>query len=97
MNVKGRHYRSTWQAGNGRSVEFIDQTLLPHDFETRTVTTLDGAVEAICAMRVRGAPLIGAMAAYGMCLAMLVDASDARLDSAHEALSATRPTAVNLR
>ena len=97
MNVKGRHYRSIWLASDSRSVEFIDQTLLPYEFKTRSVTTLEGAVEAIYTMRVRGAPLIGAMAAYGMCLAMLVDASDARLDSAHEALSATRPTAVNLR
>ena len=97
MNVKGRHYRSISASGDGRSVEIIDQTLLPHAFETRTVQTLEGAAEAIRTMQVRGAPLIGAMAAYGVCFAMLEDASDAALDNAYEALIETRPTAVNLR
>ena len=97
MKVEGRRYRSIWLSGDGRSVEIIDQTLLPHAFRTRTVRTLDGAAEAIRTMRVRGAPLIGAMAAYGVCLAMLEDASEAALDRACEALIDTRPTAVNLR
>ena len=97
MNVKGRHYRSICASGDGRSVDIIDQTLLPHEFKTRTVQTLGRAAEAIRTMQVRGAPLIGAMAAYGVCFAMLEDASDAALDSAYEALIETRPTAVNLR
>ncbi len=97
MNVNGRHYRSIWASGDGRSVEIIDQTLLPHAFETRAVDSLDGAAVAIRAMQVRGAPLIGAMAAYGVCFAMLENSSDAALDKAYETLIATRPTAVNLR
>ncbi len=97
MKVSGRNYRSIWRCADGRSVEIIDQTLLPHAFRTRNVRTLDGAAEAIRAMRVRGAPLIGAMAAYGVCFAMLEDASYAALDRAYEALIETRPTAVNLK
>ncbi len=97
MLVDGHAYRSIWLAEDGRAVEIVDQTLLPHRFETRRLETLDDACEAIRVMRVRGAPLIGATAAYGMALAMADDASDARLDDAYAALFATRPTAVNLR
>jgi len=97
MLVDGHPYRSIWLAEDGRAVEIIDQTLLPHRFETRRLESLDDACQAIAEMRVRGAPLIGATAAYGMALAMAEDASDARLDDAYAALFATRPTAVNLR
>ena len=79
MLVDGHAYRSIWLAEDGRAVEIVDQTLLPHRFETRRLETLDDACEAIRVMRVRGAPLIGATAAYGMALAMADDASDARL------------------
>ncbi len=97
MKVDGRPYRSIWLAGDGRAVEIIDQTALPHAFVTRRLESLDDAVEAIRVMRVRGAPLIGAAAAYGVCLALAADPSDASLARAREALAATRPTAVNLR
>lgn len=97
MRVGGRPYRTIWRAADGRAVEIIDQTLLPHAFATLRLETLDQAAEAIRAMRVRGAPLIGAAAGYGLCLAAAVDASDAALAEASRVLLATRPTAVNLR
>ena len=97
MKVDGVHYRSIRLADDGRSVEIIDQTLLPHRFAVARLTTLDDAATAISTMQVRGAPLIGATAAYGICLALLEDASDDVLDAAIGQLAATRPTAVNLR
>ena len=96
MKVGERHFRTIWVAEDGRSVEIIDQTLLPHRFETVRLATLDDAVRAIRTMQVRGAPLIGATAAYGVCLALLEDSSDAALADACAVLAATRPTAVNL-
>ena len=97
MNVDGTPYRTIWVGNDGRSVHIIDRTLLPHEFVTRTLSTVAEAAEAIKAMRVRGAPLIGATAAYGVCLALAEDPSDASLAQACETLLATRPTAVNLR
>ena len=97
MIVNGKHRRTIWPAEDGRTVEIIDQTRLPHAFVSRRIKTLDEATEAIHAMRVRGAPLIGATAAYGVCLALRDDPSDTRLDQAYDALISTRPTAVNLR
>ncbi|MEM9223608.1 MAG: S-methyl-5-thioribose-1-phosphate isomerase [Pseudomonadota bacterium] len=102
MNVNGRPTRTIWvhQAPRGDEpgvVGIIDQTWLPHRFETMTLSTLEDTAAAIAAMRVRGAPLIGAAAAYGMALAIHGDASDARLSVAYDALFAARPTAVNLR
>lgn len=80
-----------------RGVEIIDQTRLPHELVFRRLTTLEEAAEAIAVMRVRGAPLIGATAAYGLALALADEASDARIEAAIRRLAATRPTAVNLR
>jgi len=97
MKVDGQPYRTIWLADDGWSVEIIDQTKLPHRFEIERLASLDDAAHAIRAMLVRGAPLIGATAAYGMALAMRADSSDAGLDHAHGTLMATRPTAVNLR
>ena len=97
MKVDGKHYRSIWAAADGKAVEIIDQTRLPHEFVTRRVSTLDEAAHAIKSMQVRGAPLIGATAAYGVALAMRTDASDASLARAYDTLLATRPTAINLR
>ena len=97
MKVGGRPYRTIWRAADGRAVEIIDQTLLPHAFATVRLETLGAAAEAIKVMRVRGAPLIGAAAAYGLCLAAEDDASDVALAEAARILLATRPTAVNLR
>ena len=97
MKVNNQAYRSIWLNKNGWSVDIIDQTRLPHEFVIRTLSTTGDAAEAISFMRVRGAPLIGATAAYGLALAMHEDASDDNLKQAVEALLATRPTAVNLR
>jgi len=97
MRVRGRNYRTIWPGGDGASVEIIDQTALPHRFTTRTLRTVDDAAEAIEVMRVRGAPLIGATAAWGLALAMRNAAGDRDLAAAVERLAATRPTAVNLR
>jgi len=97
MKIDGRRRRSIRLADDGRAVEIIDQTLLPHDFAVRRIETVEQAAEAIRVMRVRGAPLIGAMAAYGVALALAADPSDAALDAAVALLSETRPTAVNLR
>src|SRR6202166_267606 len=97
MKVDGRQFRSIWLESDGWSVGAIDQRRLPHEFVVATLTTCDAAADAIRSMLVRGAPLIGATAAYGVALAMRADASDAALDRACDGLIATRPTAVNLR
>jgi methylthioribose-1-phosphate isomerase len=96
MNVNGTPYRSIWLAEDGRSIGIIDQTELPHIFAIRTLRRVGEAAEAIRTMRVRGAPLIGATAAYGVALAMQEAADDAALDEACRLLGSTRPTAVNL-
>ena len=97
MNIDGKAYRTIWLAPDGWSVEIIDQTRLPHALAIVRLTTLEDAARAIKTMQVRGAPLIGATAAYGVCLALRRDASDAALDQAIDHLAAQRPTAVNLR
>ncbi len=95
MNINGTPYRSIWARGNG-DAEVIDQTRLPFEFTTRVLTSMQDAAAAIRTMIVRGAPLIGATAAYGVALAMRADPSDASLRQAVAALRAARPTAVNL-
>lgn len=97
MKVDGKHIRSIWLEPDGWSVNAIDQRRLPHDFVVARLTTLEAAADAIRSMLVRGAPLIGATAAYGMALAMHADSSDAALDRACKTLIATRPTAINLK
>jgi methylthioribose-1-phosphate isomerase len=84
-------------ADDGWSVEILDQTRLPHDVVLLRLATGADAAEAIREMRVRGAPLIGVAAAYGLCLALRADPSDASLEAAAAMLLRTRPTAVNLR
>ena len=96
MNVNGRPMRTIWLADDGRTVEIIDQRLLPHELVIGRLATLDDAARAIKDMAVRGAPLIGATAAYGVALAMADDPSDVALSRAVEVLGGTRPTAVNL-
>jgi methylthioribose-1-phosphate isomerase len=97
MQINGRPTRTIWPAADGSGdVEILDQTLLPHRVEVVRLSGLDAAARAIRHMQVRGAPLIGAAAAYGLCLALRDDASDAGLDAAIQTLLATRPTAVNL-
>jgi methylthioribose-1-phosphate isomerase len=97
MNVNGKPMRTIWLEPDGATVGIIDQTLLPHRLTVVRLGSLDEAAHAIRAMLVRGAPLIGATAAYGVALAMRAEASDAALDAACARLLATRPTAVNLR
>src|SRR5271170_2107167 len=97
MKVGGKAMRSIWVEPDGWSVGVIDQTALPHRLATARLATLDEAAHAIRAMVIRGAPLIGAAAAYGMCLALHADASDEALESAYATLLATRPTAINLK
>ena len=97
MRVGDRHYRSLWADPNGLAVQIIDQTRLPHSFETIRLTTVGDAARAIATMQVRGAPLIGATAAYGVALALNADASDAGLKRAYAELHAARPTAINLK
>ena len=97
MRALGQDYRTIWLNPDQAGVDVIDQTLLPHRFEVITLRSADEAAAAIRDMVVRGAPLIGAAAAYGMALAMATDPSDAGLESAGERLNAARPTAVNLR
>jgi methylthioribose-1-phosphate isomerase len=97
MKVDGRSYRTIWPAADGAGVEVIDQTVLPHRFATRRIDRLDAAVHSIASMVVRGAPLIGATAAYGLALGLREDASDSGLERAYGLLLRSRPTAVNLR
>src|SRR5580704_3397396 len=97
MKVDGKAMRSIWLEPDGWSVGIIDQTALPHRLITMRLTTLDEVAHAIRAMLIRGAPLIGATAAYGICLALRQDASDEALDRAYAILIATRPTAINLK
>jgi methylthioribose-1-phosphate isomerase len=97
MRVGDRHLRTIWLAEDGWSVDIIDQTRLPHDLHIWRLNDLATACRAIREMQVRGAPLIGATAAYGVCLALHDQASPAALEEALTALARTRPTAVNLR
>jgi methylthioribose-1-phosphate isomerase len=97
MNVGGRPMRTIWLGQDGKTVEIIDQTRLPHELVIARLACAADAAQAIATMQVRGAPLIGATAAYGMALAAAADPSDDGLERAAAMLAATRPTAVNLR
>jgi methylthioribose-1-phosphate isomerase len=97
MKVDGQHFRTIWLEPDGWSVGAIDQRRLPHEFVIARIEDVAVAAEAIRSMLVRGAPLIGVTAAYGVALAMRQDASGAALDQACELLIATRPTAINLK
>ncbi len=97
MKVNGEQTRSVWVEADGVTVGIIDQTLLPYRYVTLRLETVADAARAIKSMQVRGAPLIGAVAAYGMAFAMREDASDAGLERAYALLIATRPTAINLK
>ena len=96
MKINGTHYRSVWPIGED-AIGIIDQTKLPHEFVTLTLRSADDAAHAISSMQTRGAPLIGAVGAYGLALAMRGDASDENLQRVHDELAETRPTAINLR
>ena len=97
MKVGARHYHTIWLNPDGRSVDIIDQRWLPHEFRVVTLKTVDDVATAICDMWVRGAPLIGVTAAYGVAIAMAGDASNAGLDKVWDTLHKTRPTAINLK
>jgi methylthioribose-1-phosphate isomerase len=97
VKVDGKDFRSIWLEPDGWSVAAIDQRRLPHEFIVARMTDVAAAADAIRTMLVRGAPLIGATAAYGVALAMRTDGSDAALDRADDVLIATRPTAINLK
>lgn len=96
MRIENHPWRTIWPATDGSAVEIIDQTCLPHAFSVRRLETLADAAHAIKSMQVRGAPLIGAAAAYGMALALRECSDDHWLEQAAAVLLATRPTAVNL-
>lgn len=97
MKINGQHYRTIWPDSHEKYVEIIDQRCLPHEFVTARIASVEAMTLAIKTMQVRGAPLIGAAAAYGMALAMNDNVSDAGLNAAAAKLLASRPTAVNLR
>ncbi|BBI99921.1 methylthioribose-1-phosphate isomerase [Ferrigenium kumadai] len=96
MQVNGKPYRTIWPTAD-HAVEIIDQTRLPHEFVTVRLENMRDAERAIRDMWVRGAPLIGVTAAYGVALSMRHHASDAALEASCGVLLAARPTAVNLR
>ena len=77
MKVSGKHYRSIWADPDRSAVHIIDQSRLPHVFETARLDSVEAVAEAIKAMRLRGAPLIGVAAAYGLALAVSRAATDA--------------------
>jgi methylthioribose-1-phosphate isomerase len=97
MKIDGVPSRTIWLQPDGWSVGIIDQTALPHEIRRVTLSTVEDAAHAIKSMQVRGAPLIGVAAAYGVALAMRSDPSDAALDRVLQFLAQQRPTAVNLR
>ncbi len=97
MNVNGKEMRTIWLADDEWSIQIIDQRALPHELKIETLRTPQEAARAISEMWVRGAPLIGVTAAYGLCLALRNDSSNKSLDEAYDLLLATRPTAINLR
>ncbi len=97
MKIDGTLYHSIWPEDDGRTVGIIDQTRLPHSFVTRHLRTLDDAATAISDMQVRGAPLIGATAAYGMAIALRKDPSAQMMSHAYDVMHATRPTGMNLK
>jgi methylthioribose-1-phosphate isomerase len=97
LKVGGKAFRTIWPSADSSAIEIIDQRALPYEFRVETLRTVDEVAIAIKEMWVRGAPLIGATAAYGVALAVRHDSSPTALAKACEKLAATRPTAVNLR
>jgi len=97
MKINGQQTRSIWLESDGRSVGIFDQRLFPHRVERLRLASWQDAAHAIRSMQTRGAPLIGAVAAYGLALALREDTSDDNLERVYAALLATRPTAINLK
>ncbi|MBR9653008.1 S-methyl-5-thioribose-1-phosphate isomerase [Thalassovita aquimarina] len=96
MKIDGKHFRSIWREPSGE-VRIIDQRWLPHELRIVPLNTRKDFADAIRDMWVRGAPLIGATAAYGVAVQMAADPSDTSLDETYEVLHETRPTAINLK
>ena len=97
MKIGDKHYRSIWVGDDGHRVHIFDQTKFPHALEVMTLESMTDAAVAIREMKVRGAPLIGAVGAFGLALALREEPTDRALASAFETLLNTRPTAVNLQ
>ena len=95
MNIEGKAYRTIWFENN--SVKIIDQTKLPHQFIIKDLITVKDSINAIKTMEVRGAPLIGATAAYGLVLSIIEDKNKSFLQKSSEDLISSRPTAINLK
>ncbi len=95
MKIKGQEYKTIWFENN--TVKIIDQTKLPHKFQIEELKSVDDAINAIKVMKVRGAPLIGATAAYGVVLALIENNEQSFLDNACKNLIKSRPTAINLK
>ena len=95
MNIEGKAYRTIWFENN--FVKIIDQTKLPHQFIIKDLKTVKDSVNAIKEMEVRGAPLIGATAAYGLVLSIIENKDHSFLQKSSEDLIASRPTAINLK
>ncbi len=95
MKIKGQEYKTIWFENN--TVKIIDQTKLPHKFQIKEIKSVDDAINAIKIMEVRGAPLIGATAAYGIVLALMENNEKSFLDNACKNLIKSRPTAINLK
>ena len=95
MKIEGKEYRTIWYENN--VVKIIDQTKLPHQFIIKNLKTVEDAIKAIKTMEVRGAPLIGATAAYGLVLSIIEKNDLSFLKKSSEELIKSRPTAINLK
>src|SRR5579875_3035988 len=97
MKIDGTPYRSVWVDQDGWTVRILDQTKLPWEMEILRLADARAVAHAIRSMQVRGAPLIGAVAAYGLALALREDPGTESMERTAAMLAETRPTAVNLR
>tara|TARA_B100000287_G_scaffold344868_1_gene332135 strand:+ start:228 stop:1304 length:1077 start_codon:yes stop_codon:yes gene_type:complete len=97
MKIEGKEYLTIWFDNNKKVVKIIDQTKLPHQFIIKDLKTVEDAINAIKIMEVRGAPLIGATAAYGLVLAIIENNDQSFIQKASEDLIKSRPTAINLK
>ena len=97
MHINGKAFRTIWFDEKDQAVKIIDQTKLPHKFEVKKLKTAKDATNAIKIMEVRGAPLIGATAAYGIVLAIMEKNDPEFIKTSCENLIKSRPTAINLR
>ena len=97
MKIEGKEYRTIWFDEENKTVKIIDQTKLPHQFIIKDLKTIKDAINAIKTMEVRGAPLIGGAAAYGIVLAIMENNDLEFIKKSSEDLIKSRPTAINLQ